>query len=212
MTQRHSAETERDRADAARRQATTELEHAQAAERLAQANFDQARTTVDQYLTTVSESQLLIIPGMQPLRQAMLDTARTFYERFVAERPQDPQLRAGLAAAYARLGRVQSDLQQEDEGNEYYEKSQRLYEALLKEGQATPDIERGLADSYVLARAAATCPRSSGSTAYVRIRRTARHSGGWPNDTTRGLKQTNDRNFEESFACIAMPSGCKRSW
>ena len=148
MTQRHGAEAERDRADAARRQATTELEHAQAAERQAQANFDQARATVDQYLTTVSESQLLTIPGMQPLRQAMLDTARTFYERFVAERPQDPQLRAGLAAAYSRLGRVQSDLQRKDEGKEYYGKSQQLYEALLKEGQATPEVERGLAEVY----------------------------------------------------------------
>ena len=76
--QRRVAEIERDRADAARQQATAELEHAQAAQQQAESNFQQARATVDQYLTTVSESQLLTVPGMQPLRQAMLDAALAF--------------------------------------------------------------------------------------------------------------------------------------
>ncbi|MCU0960578.1 MAG: serine/threonine protein kinase [Pirellulaceae bacterium] len=146
--QRRVAELERDRADAARQHALAELEHAQAAQRQAESNFQQARATVDQYLTTVSESQLLTVPGMQPLRQAMLDAALAFYERFVAERPQEPQLRAGLAAAYARLGRVASDLQQREQGQEYYGKAEELYEALMHEGNASPEVQRGLAEVY----------------------------------------------------------------
>ena len=147
-TQRQNAERERDRANAARQQATAELEHAREAERLAQANFDQARATVDDYLTTVSEDQLMTIPGMQPLRQSMLDAALAFYEQFVQQRPQDAALRAGLAAAYARLARVQSDLRQRDVGEQYYVKAQALYEALLGEGHDVPKLEQELADVY----------------------------------------------------------------
>src|SRR5262249_35440233 len=42
----------------------------------AEANFRQARAAVDEYFTTVSESKLLNVPGLLPLRKELLDAAQ----------------------------------------------------------------------------------------------------------------------------------------
>ena len=68
----------------------------------AEANFAKARAAVDDYLTRVSESRLLQVPGMQPLRRDLLQSALGFYQDFLKERGDDPTIFAGLAAAHLR--------------------------------------------------------------------------------------------------------------
>lgn len=77
----------------------------------AERNFIRARQAVDDYLTTISESSLLDIPTLEPVRAELLSRAREFYEGFVQYQFQDPQLQGELAATYIRLSQVMHDLQ-----------------------------------------------------------------------------------------------------
>ena len=73
----------------------------------AEANFAKARAAVDDYLTRVSESELT--PGAGHAAVAaheLLVSARGFYEDFLKEHGDDPSIRAGLASAYLRVGKI----------------------------------------------------------------------------------------------------------
>ena len=72
----------------------------------------QARQAVEDYFTTVSESRLLQSPppGLQPLRKDLLEPALRYYRRFVDEHKDDPALKAELARAYYRVGRITADI------------------------------------------------------------------------------------------------------
>src|SRR5262249_2943165 len=63
-----------------RKEAEQALQEAKAQRARAEANFARARAVVNDYFTRVSESQLLQVPGMQPLRAELLASARKFYE------------------------------------------------------------------------------------------------------------------------------------
>lgn len=121
---------------------------AQESKREADANFAKARKAVDDYLTRVSESQLLQVPGLQPLRRELLQSALGFYQAFVKEHGNDPSIRAGLGAAYLRVGRIQSELGKRDEATKAHLEAVRLYEALLKENPGDLALKFGLAQSY----------------------------------------------------------------
>jgi serine/threonine protein kinase len=80
-----------------RGEAETALKEVEKERVRAEANFAKARAAVDDYLTKISESQLLQVPGMQPLRRELLQSALAFYQDFIKERGDDPKIRAGLA-------------------------------------------------------------------------------------------------------------------
>ncbi len=69
-----------------------------------------ARSAVDDYLTKVSEDRLLKSPqpGMQALRKELLSTALGYYQDFLLRREGDPTAREDLAAAYFRVGEINS--------------------------------------------------------------------------------------------------------
>jgi len=90
--------------------AETNLAEANAQRDRAEVNFLRARKAVDDYLVTVSENALLEVPTLEPVRAELLERARSFYESFVEERIDDPQIRAELAASYIRLGQIEHDL------------------------------------------------------------------------------------------------------
>ena len=117
------AESERRRAAAAEADA---LEQARAvgeerdrAEKLrgqAEANYHKARAAVDEYFTLISESKLLDVPGLQPLRKELLDAALRFYQGRVVERADDPDALANLAVTYLRVAEVCHTVNRNDEG------------------------------------------------------------------------------------------------
>ncbi|MEX0641792.1 MAG: tetratricopeptide repeat protein, partial [Pirellulales bacterium] len=74
-----------------------------------------ARQTVDRYFTLVSEDKLLDVPGLQPLRKDLLESALEFYKNVTVERPDDPALLADLAVTYMRLGHIYFALDRVDE-------------------------------------------------------------------------------------------------
>jgi serine/threonine protein kinase/Flp pilus assembly protein TadD len=69
----------------------------------AEANFRKARQAVEDQFTLVSQSTLFDVPGSQYLRKELLESALKYYQEFLRERPDDPELQADVAVAYFRL-------------------------------------------------------------------------------------------------------------
>ena len=111
-------------------------------------NIEIARTTVDDLLTQVSEETLLQTPGMQPLRQELLDRALAYYQKFVDQRDARPELRAGLAEGYRRAGQIASDLGQREKGAALMARSIAIHRALFAEWPENPEKRWALARAY----------------------------------------------------------------
>jgi serine/threonine-protein kinase len=111
----------------------------------AQENFRKARKAVDEYLTYVSESKLLDspLPGLQPLRKDLLEGALKYYEEFARQYQNDPTLRADLAQAYYRVGKIQLEIGTAADALQSYEKAISLWQALAAENPADRDHRLG---------------------------------------------------------------------
>src|SRR5262249_2368358 len=72
----------------------------------AEANFQRARGAVHDFFTTVSQNKLLDVPGVQPVRQDLLESAVRYYQALAKERDDDPTIQADLALAHLRLAEV----------------------------------------------------------------------------------------------------------
>src|SRR5262245_28680704 len=107
----------------------------------AEDNFRKARQAVDEYLTQVSQSKLLNVPGLQPLRKELLESARSYYQEFLRDRGDDPTVRAEAAEAWYRLGVITHDIGSHAEALEQLQKAGALYEALARDN---PDEVRYL--------------------------------------------------------------------
>ncbi len=144
---RGQAEASAKEADAQRRQAEASAKEADAQRRQAEANFATARHAVDEYLTKVTDSQLLSVPGLQPLRQDLLRSALTFYDDFLKIRGQDPALRSALAAVHVKVGRIQEELGRRADATAAFRKAEALYEALAAAHPGDPEVLEGLVES-----------------------------------------------------------------
>jgi serine/threonine protein kinase/tetratricopeptide (TPR) repeat protein len=126
LAERNAANVARDAESAARRNVD--------AQRLrAEANFKKARQAVDEYFTKVSESKLLNVPGLQPLRKDLLDSALRYYKDFVGQHADDPALRAALGAASYRVAVITSMVGTADEARPAMEQARAVYLALTRE-------------------------------------------------------------------------------
>jgi serine/threonine protein kinase/tetratricopeptide (TPR) repeat protein len=146
LARRHESD-QRALAEAAQRRAEASAREADAQRRRAEANFAKARGAVDESFTKISESQLLKVAGMQPLRRELLQSALAFYEGFLKERGDDPTVRAGLASAFLRVGKIRNEFGEYREAKQSYEKAQALFEPLVAANPAEPEFQDGLAQS-----------------------------------------------------------------
>src|SRR5579884_174545 len=131
-----------------RRQAEEAKRQAEQQKQRAEANFSMARKAVDDYFTTISQSQLLQVPGMQPLRRDLMQSALKFYQDFLKERRDDPALRGDLAAAYLSLGEIRSEMGERAAARKAYEQARELYETLTKAAPESAEWRHGLAQCY----------------------------------------------------------------
>ena len=76
----------------------------------AESSFLQARESINQLWTRVSEERLLDQPGLQPLRKALLQDVRRFYEDFLKRYNGDRSLQAELASASSKIARAFSSV------------------------------------------------------------------------------------------------------
>ncbi len=109
----------------------------------AETNLARARGTVNDYLTTVSESTLLKspLPGLQPLRKELLQKALSYYEDFVRRYENNLDLRADLAAAYLRVGEINAEVGSQDDTLGPLQKAADLYGSLTA-GTPSNQIQR----------------------------------------------------------------------
>jgi len=116
-----------------------------------------ARRAVEEMLGEVAEERLKDIPEMEPVQRALLEKAAAFYEKFLAERGDDPALREEAARAYGRLGLINQRLGRLPESQVAFEKALALHTALAAEAPSEPryrrlmavDLLKGLAGLYL---------------------------------------------------------------
>jgi len=120
-------------ATAARREAETERQRAEELRLVAEANFQKARRAVDEYFTKISESKLLNVPGLQPLRKELLESSRRYYQEFLKDHADDSSVRAEAAEAWYRVGFVTMDVNTSKEALEPFQKATEMYEELVRE-------------------------------------------------------------------------------
>jgi tetratricopeptide (TPR) repeat protein/tRNA A-37 threonylcarbamoyl transferase component Bud32 len=99
----------------------------------AERGFRRAREAVDKYLTEVTDNRDLKALHFEPLRRELLQTAKEFYERFVEENPDNPDLRAELGKAHGRLGTITRILESPAKALAPFQKSVEVFEHLHEE-------------------------------------------------------------------------------
>jgi tetratricopeptide (TPR) repeat protein len=100
---------------------------------MAEANFRKSRAAVDEYFTTVSESKLLDMPGLQPLRKALLESARRYSEDFLKEHGNNRAVRAEAAASLYQLAHITELIDKGDAAVPVYHREIALYRQLVRD-------------------------------------------------------------------------------
>jgi serine/threonine protein kinase/tetratricopeptide (TPR) repeat protein len=124
--QRQKAVAAQKDAEAAQAKEADQRQKAVAAQKLAEENFREARQVVEDLLTKVSEGRLKNLPGMQPLRRELLETALKYYQGFVDKHSDDPSLQKDLADAYGRVAAILAEVGSKKDALKIYEKAQSL--------------------------------------------------------------------------------------
>jgi serine/threonine protein kinase/tetratricopeptide (TPR) repeat protein len=145
------AKAARDREQGLREEAQRQAKIAAQQRDRATASASRARRAVDEYLSSVTDEELLSVPGLQPLRQELLAAALRFYGEFTQEQGDDPALQAEVASAHYRLGRIHSELGNRAASQAANQEAIRLIETLRKKEIATVETLAILAEAYFLA-------------------------------------------------------------
>jgi serine/threonine protein kinase len=143
-------------ADQARRHEADQRDLAEKAQRQAEASFARARRAVDDSFTKVSESKLLDVPGLQPLRLDLLESALRFYDEFLNERGDDVALQAELLQTRLRTGRILKILGRYDDSKAAFQVAADGYERALRARPDDLDLKAGLAEALVWVAAYST--------------------------------------------------------
>jgi len=126
---------------------TAALETAQAARKQDKETARLARGAIDRFFTRVSEYELLDHPGMQPLRQDLLEDAIDYYQQFLARRGDDPLIQDELAMTHFRVGRITELVESPEKALPSYERARRMQRQLAAERPADPLRLKALGDT-----------------------------------------------------------------
>jgi serine/threonine protein kinase/tetratricopeptide (TPR) repeat protein len=134
----------------ARRRAEVNRNEAVRQQKLAEANFLLARQAVDDYLTRVSESRLLRVPGLQPLRKELLESALAYYRGFLKERKDDPSLQKDLALACTRLALITAEIGSKAEARTILDQALLIRRKLSEAEPRNQQLQLDLVDHHLL--------------------------------------------------------------
>jgi serine/threonine protein kinase/formylglycine-generating enzyme required for sulfatase activity len=144
----------------------------------ANVNARRARLAVDEYLSKVTEAELLSAPGLQPLRMQLLTAALRFYGELFEEQGDDLSLQTELAAAQYRIGQIYTELGKVKLATAAYDNAIERLLALLDDGDIidSNEVLSILAGAYLaLGRyeeCIATCQRVSSVSTEPAVKRT----------------------------------------
>jgi tetratricopeptide (TPR) repeat protein len=91
-------------AEEAVKEATAKTAEAQDERARAEKNFRRALQAVDEMFTQVGVSDLAEVPQMEPVRRALVQKALDYYQVFLTERSNDPELAYETGRAWVRVG------------------------------------------------------------------------------------------------------------
>ncbi|TWU29978.1 Serine/threonine-protein kinase PknB [Bythopirellula polymerisocia] len=109
----------------------------QAALQSAEENLQQARQVVDRFGNQFSR-ELALLPGSEPLRQAVLGDTLAYYEKFIARATDDPALKQQLAATHFQVGTIASRLGDRLRAEESFRTAHELFSGL---SEASPSLQ-----------------------------------------------------------------------
>jgi tetratricopeptide (TPR) repeat protein len=112
---------------------------------LAEASARKAHQAFDEAFTQVSESKLIDVPGVQPLRHQLLQAALRYYQEFLAQRHHDPALQADLTAAHFRAATLLLALDQGRQALAELRQGLDLADVLLADHAADSELPLRLA-------------------------------------------------------------------
>jgi serine/threonine protein kinase/tetratricopeptide (TPR) repeat protein len=130
---------------------TWQWRRAEEQSRRAQDSIQETFDTVDHYFTRVSEEELLEVPGMQPLRQKLLEDAVAYYRQFLGqwqETRADPGFLARLARAHHRVAQIIEAVGPAGDALEPYQKAAAIQEGLVRDHPSEREYQKDLARTY----------------------------------------------------------------
>ncbi len=148
--ERAQADRNYQRAMSAYRELQQEKERVDQARSESDANFRLAHQAVDQMLTRVVNSQLPLVPRMEPLRRDLEEAALQYYQVFLKQRPADPVVRYGTARVLrhvANLHRMMAD--SFDRPRDCYQQALDLLMALASEFPSEPKYRDRMAETHI---------------------------------------------------------------
>jgi serine/threonine protein kinase len=115
--------------------------------RRADANFKKAREVVDQMFSRVAK-ELGNHPRMEKIRRGILEQALGFYEDFLKQKGDDPELRSETADAYLRTGEIHRLLRQLRRAEQDCRRAIPMAEELVRQYPASPAYRKLLHAAY----------------------------------------------------------------
>ncbi len=100
---------------------------------LAQKNFKRAKKAVDEMLSEVGQDRLKKIPQMEKVRRDLLKKARVFYDEFMQEKTNDPDIRLESALAEQRVADIMVMLGDPVSALKAYDSALTLFQGLENE-------------------------------------------------------------------------------
>jgi serine/threonine protein kinase len=110
----------------------------------AKESFRQARDAVD-FITGISEDRLGENVDPQRVRREILQVSLKYYQSFIEQHGDDPSLQAELAASYAKVANLLSDLGAKFDALGASENARRMYERLISEHPTVQEFQDALA-------------------------------------------------------------------
>jgi tetratricopeptide (TPR) repeat protein len=137
---------ERDYALAQRDETERAREEVERQRNQARANFRLARQAVDEYGKKAAEDPRLKERGVQEVRKEWLQAAEKFYQEFIRQAGDDPEVRLDQARAYSRLAAISAEISTRAEAQKQYHKAQALWQTLLRDFPNRPECRKEMAD------------------------------------------------------------------
>jgi tetratricopeptide (TPR) repeat protein len=107
-----------------------------------------ARDTVDRFFTQVGESPRLKAQGMEKFRKDLLRNAKDFYERFIREQFDAPEVRHDLGLAHIRLSKIHQAIGEFAAAQTVSEKAIEILADLARAHLDVVEYQRDLAASH----------------------------------------------------------------
>lgn len=109
---------------------------------------DAARIAIDNYVKAIDDEEILQHERFRPLRQRLLFDARRYYEDFIVQHGDDPDVEEQLARALAALGEIDLWSGSQEEAERAHRRAVLVLQRLVARSPHRADLEAALAASH----------------------------------------------------------------